>query len=119
MAPEEWKKLTEDAIKNGIREGIKTQLTSGYSSPLEKLIKEVVDQNAGVIKAMLLEVFGSITKDDEFKKDIITQTRHILAKVLIQRFGGEIEKSVNVLKSDPRTRAEITLAISKIVSGEG
>jgi hypothetical protein len=39
----------------------------------------------------------------------------MLAKVLIQRFGGEMEKQVNVLKSDPTTRARITLAIEEIV----
>lgn len=40
---------------------------------------------------------------------------HSLAKTLVQRFGGEIEKQVNVFKSDPTTRARITLAIEDIV----
>jgi hypothetical protein len=34
---------------------------------------------------------------------------------LVQRFGGELEKQVNALKSDPTTRARITIAIEEIV----
>jgi hypothetical protein len=53
--------------------------------------------------------------NDEFREQIATQIRHKLASVLVARFGGELEKQVNVLKSDPTTRARITLAIEEII----
>jgi len=39
-----------------------------------------------------------------------------LARVLITQFGGELEKSVNKLKSDPTTRAKITVAIDSVIN---
>jgi len=38
-----------------------------------------------------------------------------LAKVLISKMSGELEKKVNELKQDPTTRAKITLAINKVM----
>ena len=40
-----------------------------------------------------------------------------LAKVIVARMGGELEKQVNALKANPLTRAKITLAIEQCLEG--
>ena len=102
------------SIYDGIRDGVKTKLT-GYNSPLDKLIASALEVNHTTFRALLEQSIESCVDNVEFRDEIKQAVRSSLAKTLIQRFGGEIEKQVNVLKSDPTTRARITLAIEEIV----
>lgn len=108
-------KLISDAVRDGIREGVKAKLGSSYSNPLDKLIDGVIQQNAGAFQSLLSESLASCMSDQQFRSDIAASVRSTLAKTLVQRFGGELEKQVNTLKSDPVTRARITVAIEEIV----
>jgi len=108
-------KLLENAIRDGIREGVKKELTSGYNSPLAKLITDSISSQTNQFRMMMESAIASCVKDLAFREEIASAVRHSLAKTLIARFGGEMEKQVNVLKSDPTTRARITLAIEEIV----
>jgi len=110
-------KTIKNSITDGIREGVKTKLT-GYNSPLDKLIASAIEAHQAEFRSMLENAIASCVGNAEFREEIAQAVRHSLAKTLIQRFGGEMEKQVNVLKSDPTTRARITLAIEEIVKSK-
>lgn len=107
--------LLEHAIRDGLREGIKNKLTSSYGNPLEKLVEASIAAHGPAFRAMLDKSLESCIGDPTFQDDIASSVRSVLARTLVQRFGGELEKQVNTLKSDPTTRARITLAIEEIV----
>ena len=102
------------AVKNGIGKAVQEHLCK-YNSPLEKLLGEIVSDQRGAIGKLLTDSIQSALKDETFREHISSSVRTKLASTLIQRFGGEMEKQVNALKSDPTTRARITLAIEEIV----
>lgn len=102
-----------NAIRDGLRDGVKQKL-SCYGSPLDKLIESVIAAHATEFRTLLEASIASCMTDKQFRDNIAEAVRHTLAKTLA-RFGGEMEKQVNVLKSDPTTRARITLAIEEIV----
>lgn len=105
-----------NAIQDGIRDGVKQRLANSYGdNPLVKMIESVLKQHDEKFRTLLYGAVQSAVLDESFREEIKTAVRHKLASVLIQRFGGELEKQVNVLKSDPTTRARITLAIEEIV----
>lgn len=110
----EFEKLLVDAINQGIREAVKTKL-SGYQSPLDGIIGDALKRHDADFRSMLYSAVQSAVGDENFRSYIAAAVRGKLAKVLIDRFGGELEKQVNILKSDPATRARITLAIEEIV----
>ena len=110
-------KLLENAIYDGVREAVKSKL-AGYNSPLEKLLEQAIAKHAPSIQALLCESLQSCIGDESFKQEIRDATRKILAKTLVARFGGELEKQVNTLKSDPATRARIVVAIEDIVGSK-
>ena len=112
-------KLLADALRDGLREGIKNALTRTYNNPLDEFIVKVLQANAAAFRGLIEEAVTSAAGDPEFRCQIVESTRHTLAKTLVQRFGGELEKQVNALKSDPTTRARITLAIEEIVKTKG
>lgn len=108
-------KLIENALRDGIREGIKDRLKRDYQNPLDALIVSSIKAREADVQSLLSEALASCLNDKQFRDDIATSVRAVLAKTLVQRFGGEMEKQVNVLKSDPATRARITVAIEDIV----
>jgi hypothetical protein len=108
-------KLLENALRDGIREGINSKLSQSYDNPLSKLVEAAMQRHNGQFSKLLDESLASCFGDERFREDIRSGVRVQLAKTLIQRFGGELEKQVNTLKSDPTTRARITLAIDQIV----
>jgi hypothetical protein len=103
------------AVQDGIRDGIKQKLSGNYNNPLDKMIGEAIAAHGDRFRALLTDAITSAVGDQTFREQVATQVRHSLAKTLVARFGGELEKQVNVLKSDPLTRARITLAIEEIV----
>lgn len=107
-------KLFENAIRDAIREGIKSKM-GGYNSELDKIVNAAITRHADKFRVLLEEGISEAVLDADFRKEIKQAVNRTLAKTLVQRFGGEIEKQVNVLKSDPTTRARITLAIEDIV----
>jgi hypothetical protein len=109
-------KVLTQAVEDGIRDGIKSKLSSSYGdNPILPLVTEVLKKHDAKFREMLSDALASAIGDAEFRNEIRIAVRHTLAKTLISRFGGELEKQVNVLKSDPSTRARITLAIEEIV----
>ena len=92
-----------------------TEELVGYNKPLSLLTADVIaghrSELFNVIDCEVSQLLGS----EDFRGVIKDQLNKNLAKVLIQRMGGELEKQVNTLKQNPQTRARITLAISEII----
>lgn len=103
------------AVMEGIHDAVKSKLT-GYQSPLDEMIAEVIDGRRMEIQTLLTESVKSAIDDPEFRQEIKAATRSRLAGLLVQRFGGELEKQVNQLKQDPTTRAKVTTFLDEIVS---
>lgn len=115
----ETEKLLLNAIKDGLREGVKDRMTKSYgSNPFDAAINETLKAHDGAVRTLITEAMNSAIGDEAFRASMKEQIRSILAKTLVQRFGGELEQQVNKLKSDPATRARITLAIEEIVKSK-
>ncbi len=107
--------LIMDAVKVGIVDAVKTTLTA-YDSPLKNTIRDCVKKNEPELAKIVDDAIRLCVINDDFKAEIRRATREKLAKYLVQRLGGEIEKKVNLLKSNPLTRARITVALEEIVN---
>lgn len=103
--------------KHAIRDAIREKLGSAYNSPLQQLIERVVGKHAAVFETLLSDAITGMYNDPSFRAEVTAAARSKLAKTLIDKMGGEMEKRVNDLKSNPATRARITLAIEQIVAG--
>lgn len=108
-------KLLLDAIRDGIRDGIKSRMNQSYSNPFDPIITDAIKEHGPALRALIAESIGACLADATFRANVAEQVRSIVAKQLVQKFGGELEKQVNQLKSDPATRARIVLAIEEIV----
>lgn len=105
-------------MKSGLHAAIKDRLGASYNNPLDKLLGGIVEHHAPALRDLLVGCVAAAAGDPAFADEIRAAVRARLAKVLVERFGGELEKQVNALKSDPATRARITLAIQGIIDGK-
>ena len=88
----------------------------GYNKPLSKLTERVISENETKLFKLISEEFDQLLDSTIFKKSLKQALNDKLAKVLVSRMGGELEKQVNALKADPRTRAKITMAIDAMLT---
>ena len=100
----------------GIGDVIKDRLNRGYSdNPLNKMIDSVVLSKQNEISKLIKEsIDGALTVD--FRKEIKEAISHKLAKILISKMEGEIEKVANNLRNSPEFRAKVTLAITDVIN---
>lgn len=100
-------------VHSAITEAIKTKL-GGYNSPLDGLIKQAIENNSVKISSMLNEAVATCLTGD-FKEKLQDACARKLAKVLISKAEGEIEKQANELRSSHEFRAKLTIAITETV----
>lgn len=112
---QDWAKFAEDCFKTGMIEAIKRRFEQSYNNPLDKVVDQAIVDHGADVRNLVGEAVARALVSESFKQEFMAAVRTQLAKTLIQKFGGELEKVVNQLKSDPSTRARITVAIDEII----
>jgi hypothetical protein len=102
-------------VNQAIEKSIVENLT-GYNSPLNTFVNEVIENKKGEFIKIIDGEISKIIKSPQFKKSLNQAFNDKLARILISNLGGELEKQVNQLKSNPETRAKITIALSNIIN---
>lgn len=108
----------EDRILESVRVAMNNAITQelvGYNKPLSKLTEKVISDHSSELYNLINDEFSKLLASDGFKVALQDALHQKLAKTLIARMGGELEKQVNELKKNPQTRAKITLAISQLI----
>jgi len=108
------KNLLRDA-QRAIGEAIKSSLT-GFNSSFNKLVNSVIESHSAELREIINENFTSVIKSDDFSQAIKHAFEHKLAKILVSKLEGSVEKCVNTLRSDPTIRARMVLAIESIIA---
>ena len=109
--------MKEDIIKiaeKAIVSAVEKELV-GYNRPLSNYVNEVLENHRNDFTSLIDGEVTKMLKAKAFKDALSVALNEKLAKILVSRFGGELEKQVNELKANPETRAKITIAISKII----
>jgi hypothetical protein len=102
-------------VNAAIGEAIVKELV-GYNKPLSNITQKVINKNEVTLFNLINEEVVSLLGCEDFRVELKKALNAKLARTLISRIGGELEKRVNELRSDPTTRAKITLAIDNIVN---
>lgn len=104
-----------EAARVAIGESISKTLV-GYDSPLNKLVSRVVESKTGALERVVSAGFDAVMSADGFQAEVETAIRQKLARTLVGKIGGEIEKRINDLRNNPVTRAKVTLALERMIA---
>jgi len=111
----ELEKAVLHDTQQAIGEAIKINLTS-YNSSFNKLVNEIIENHREELRKIIDESFTSTIKSKSFKESVNNAFNHKLARVLVSKLEGSVEKTVNTLRSDPTLRAKMVLAIEGIIT---
>ena len=100
--------------KKAIHDAITSELI-GYNKPLSNFVNAVMLEHEDEFRELINGGVSELLNAKDFKVALKTALHEKLAKILINKMGGELEKKVNELKQDATTRAKITLAINKVI----
>lgn len=103
------------AARDAISIAVQNELV-GYNKPLSRLCNQVIEQHKAEITSLLDKEIASLITSNDFCCEIRTALQSKMARLIVNTLGGELEKRVNDLKSNPVTRAKITLALNQMVS---
>lgn len=115
MAEFDLEKECMNSVRDGISRAIKEKFTSSYNNPFNALIESAINANKSEVVSLVSNSIAAALAAEGFRDDIAASVRKKLAGILVQRFGGELEKQVNALKRDPTTHSRITVAIDDII----
>lgn len=107
----------QDILKTAqqsINEAIAKCMTS-YDSPMNKLVKSVVDENSAELRNIISSSFTQVIKTDEFKQAIVNAFSHKVARTIISNNDGLFDKVSNELKQDAVFKSKMAIAVSNVV----
>lgn len=87
----------------------------GYDKPLSKITEDVIESHYNEIYNIIDTEVSGLIRCKAFKGELKKALNAKLAKIMISKIGGTLEKQVNKLRSNPETNAKITLAITKLI----
>jgi hypothetical protein len=106
-----------ETVHSAIGEAIKARLAIGYhDSPMNKMIDSVIVAREPAIRKLVEEAIDGALSGD-LRTAIKDACAHKLARVLVSKMEGEIEKRAVELRQSPEFRAKVTLAIEQAVKG--
>lgn len=101
-------------IETALQESITKELV-GYNRPLSLLTQKVVAANEPKLYELINKEFSTLINSEDFKEQLKIALNTKLAKTIVSRMGGELEKRVNELKNDPTLKARLTIAINDVL----
>ena len=110
--------LTEKEIKEVVIEGLKEKIANRYThQAVEDVIKEVMDEDESreKLKSFVRECLSFVKGDKAFEKMVKEEFQHKVAKSMVGKLEGTVERAVDAIRQDQTLRAEMILAIEKIV----
>ena len=107
------KKIVEIAV--GAVEKVIAERFGGYSSPLNKIADQVIEDNSDKFKKIFEGALAYTLDNATFKKAVKEEFLHKVAKSMVGKLEGTVEKAVEKLRQDQTLRARMILAIENII----
>jgi hypothetical protein len=107
MIDEDFSKVLDAAIKEGVTTAIKRGLGADYQNPLSPVIKAVVASQEQELQRLLTSVVCEVMTDPAFVADLRLQVETNLSQSLVKGFDRELAIRINSAKSDPVLRGKI------------
>lgn len=102
--------VVRDALMSKVAE-----VMNGYSSPLNGIVTRVISQHEEELSRIVREALALSLKDKQFVSDVNEQFKHKVAKVLVGKLEGAVEKAADRLRADPTLRARLIIAIEDLI----
>ena len=104
-------------VNSSIAKAIEDELV-GYNKPLNTLVDKVVRDNFEEVHEIVNRAFQTVVRTEAFETSVLEEFERKVAKILVSKLTGQVEKAVNLVNQDPRLRAKMILAIEDIIENK-
>lgn len=115
------KKLFEENIdvEKLIYEALLDKIGSSINyQELHHMIGNVIVQRQTEFEDILNKCLDKVFLDKKFQDVIIDEFRHKVAKNMVGKLEGAIDKNINKFRQDPIMNAKMILSLEKIIEGK-
>lgn len=108
----------EQKILSGVNEAIGKSILeclTSYNNPLTQMARDVVQNHSAEIKKIMDEALTETIKSRDFTKAVKEVFTHKLARCLMAKMEGEVEKAAHIFRQDETRRAKVIIAIENII----
>lgn len=112
-------KLTEEEIKELIVNALREKVATRYTFTIvDQLVDDVMKEEGSreKLRHFVRETLNFVKDDKQFEKKIKEEFQTKIAKAMVGKLEGTVERAVDVLRQDPMLRAQMILALEKIIS---
>ena len=110
--------ITEEEIKEVVIAGMREKIATRYTyDAVERIVQEVMGEESSRdnLKKFIRECLSFVKGDKDFEKMVKEEFQHKVAKSMVGKLEGTVEKAVDAIRQDHTLRAEMILAIEKII----
>lgn len=111
--------ISKEDVVDVVREALMSKVgkvLDGYSSPLDKIICSTIAEHEEELSAIIRQALALTLKDKQFVANVNTEFKHKIAKVLVGKMEGAVEKATEKLRANPTLRARLIVAIENIIN---
>lgn len=110
--------VSEAEIKEVVIAGLKEKIATRYTyEVVDNIVRDVMSEDASRAKLekFVRSTLSFLQDDKQFEKAVKEEFQHKVAKAMVGKLEGTVERAVDVLRQNPTLRAEMVLALEKII----
>lgn len=110
--------IEESEIKEVVIAGLREKIATRYTyEAVDRIVQEVMEEESSRdnLKRFIRECLSFVKGDKAFEKMVKEEFQHKVAKSMVGKLEGTVEKAVDAIRQDQTLRAEMILAIEKII----
>ena len=110
--------LNEEEIKKVILDNLKEKVATRYTYQIvDDIVKEVMSEEKSRtnLEKFVRECLSFLGGDKHFEKMVKEEFQHKVAKSMVGKLEGTVEKAIDAIRQNQTLRAEMILAIEKII----
>lgn len=111
--------ITKRDVADVVREALMAKVgkvLDGYNSPLDRIIHAVIEEHETELSGIVRQALALSFKDKQFVANVNQEFKHKIAKVLVGKLEGAVEKAAEKLRADPTLRARMIVAIEAMIT---
>lgn len=110
--------IEEAEIKEIVVAGLREKIATRYTyEAVDRIVQEVMVEESSRenLKRFIRECLSFVKGDKAFEKMVKEEFQHKVAKSMVGKLEGTVERAVEAIRQDQTLRAEMILAIEKII----
>lgn len=86
-----------------------------YSSTLHDMVDEALARHSDEISDTLDQALSTVVNNQKFKDAVTEEFQHKVAKNLVGKLEGTVEKAVELYRQNPTLKSKMIIAIENII----